>query len=285
MCSRCSCCQQAQESVSHLFLHGAVARGVWEHFFKVFGHLPFNASGVAAMLSYWFSSHSKVSATHVRVLVPLLVLWFIWKSRNFARFKVGSVTQAQVIFQIQEFLCQMSGLRVLHWFLGKKPPPGWFKLNTDASVIHGRASGGGVVRDHCGRVIFAYYREFGELDVLEAEVQSLREGQAMCAARAVCTLIVESDSKVLVQLVNSEVVSKWTVCNILREIRHFLRQINAPLHHVFCEANSVADALASLRLGGQRCYASFAALPLRARGEARLDCYEIPRLREVPIRA
>ena len=111
MCSRCSCCQQAQESVSHLFLHGAVARGVWEHFFKVFGHLPFNASGVAAMLSYWFSSHSKVSATHVRVLVPLLVLWFIWKSRNFARFKVGSVTQAQVTFQIQEFLCQMSKAR------------------------------------------------------------------------------------------------------------------------------------------------------------------------------
>ncbi|XP_071901141.1 uncharacterized protein [Coffea arabica] len=141
------------------------------------------------------------------------------------------------------------------------------------------------MRDHCGRVIFAYYKEFGELDVLEVEAQSLREGLATCATRAVCTLIVESDSKVLVQLVNSEVVSKWTVCNVPREIRHFLRQMNAPLHHVFREANSVADALASLRLGGQRCSASFVALPLGARGEARLDCYEVLRLREVLIRA
>ncbi|XP_027101215.1 uncharacterized protein [Coffea arabica] len=166
----------------------------------------------------------------------------------------------------------------------EKPPPGWFKLNTDASVLHGRAFGDGDVRDHCGRVIFANYKEFGELDVLEVEAQSLREGLAMCAARIVCTLIVESDSNVLVQLVNSEVVSKWTVCNVLREIRH-LRRMNAPLHHVFHEANSVVGALASLRLGGQRCYASFAALPLRARREARLDCCEVPRLREVPIRA
>ena len=139
---------------------------------------------------------------------------------------------------------------MLHCFLGKKPPPGWFKLNTDASVIHGRASGGGVVRDHCGRVIFAYYREFGELDVLEAEAQSFRDDLHICANWAVCTLTVESESKVLVQLVNSDVVSKWPVYNVLREIRHFLHRMRAPLQHVFREANSVADALASFQVGG-----------------------------------
>ncbi|XP_071928141.1 uncharacterized protein [Coffea arabica] len=192
-------------------------------------------------------------------------------SRNLARFEAGLVTPAHVISQIEDFLCQMGKVRVFSktsfagdrdcpWtHLGglyrwdkavalvswEKLPPGGFKLNTDASVLHGRAAGGGVLRDHCGRVIFAYYKEFGELDVLEAEAQSFRDDLHICANWAVCTLTVESESKVLVQLVNSDVVSKWPVYNVLREIRHFLHRMNAPLHHVFREANSVADAFAS----------------------------------------
>ncbi|XP_027171689.1 uncharacterized protein LOC113771290 [Coffea eugenioides] len=146
-----------------------------------------------------------------------------------------------------------------------------------------RASGGGVLRDHCGKVCFAYYKEFGELDVLEAEAQSLLHGLQLCADREVGTLTVESDSKALVQLVCSDMGSKWPVCIVLREIRHLVQRMGASLHHVFLEANSVADALASLQLGGQRIYVSDAALPLRVRGEALLDRHGVPRLREVLI--
>ncbi|CDP18110.1 unnamed protein product [Coffea canephora] len=186
------------------------------------------------MLSHWFFSHDRVSTTHVRVLIPLLVLWFIWKSRNSARFEAGSITPAQVIFRIEEFLDQMGKARAFSRasFAGdrdcpwagldgpykrdkgvvpvswEKPSLGWVKLNTDASVLHGKAAGGGVLRDHCGRVIFAFYKEFGEMDVLEAEAQSLLEGLRMCADRAVGALTVESNSNVLVHLVRSDVVSK-----------------------------------------------------------------------------
>ena len=59
--------------------------------------------------------------------------------------------------------------------------------------------------------------------------------------------------------------------------------MGASLHHVFREANSVADALASLQLGGQQYHILDAALPLRARGEALLDRHGVPRLREVLI--
>ena len=48
----------------------------------------------------------------------------------------------------------------------------------------------GVLQDHCGRVIFAYYKEFGELEVLEAEAQSLLVGLRMCAEREVRSLTV-----------------------------------------------------------------------------------------------
>ena len=58
LCSRCSYCRQAQETVSHLFLNGTVARTVWDHFLKMFGLLPFNAASMSAMLSHWFFSLS-----------------------------------------------------------------------------------------------------------------------------------------------------------------------------------------------------------------------------------
>ena len=53
------------------------------------------------------------------------------------------------------------------------PPKGVVKLNTDASVTRGKVSGGDLLRDHEGRVIFASYKEFGEVDVLTAESRAL----------------------------------------------------------------------------------------------------------------
>nr|XP_027103148.1 uncharacterized protein LOC113724443 [Coffea arabica] len=213
--SRCNCCQQSHETVSHLFLHGTVAKAVWEHFLKTFGLFPANSSSAASMLTHWFLSHSKVSAVHVRVLVPLLVLWFIWKSRNLARFQAGIFTPTQVISQIEEFLGQMGrarafarpsfagdrdcpwaslcnpsrrdiGAMLVSW---EKPPTGWLKLNSDASVINGKAAGGGVLRDHWGRVVWAYYKEFGDLDVLATEAQSLLFGLQLCVERGVSSWV------------------------------------------------------------------------------------------------
>nr|XP_027066108.1 uncharacterized protein LOC113691976 [Coffea arabica] len=156
---------------------------------------------------------------------------------------------------------------------------GWLKLNFDASVLNGRAAGGGVLRDHWGRVVWAYYKEFGDLDVLTAEAQSLLVGLKLCPDCGVSSVIVESDSKVVVHLVVSKVLSKWLLCNVLREIRHYLSRMEATLLHVFWEANAVADTLASLQLGEQRFYDSLTTLPPKARGEARLDCHGIPRVR------
>ena len=65
------------------------------------------------------------------------------------------------------------GVMLVSW---EKPPMGRLKLNSDASVINGKAAGGGVLRDHWGRVVWAYYKEFGDLDVLAAEARSLLFG-------------------------------------------------------------------------------------------------------------
>lgn len=62
-----------------------------------------------------------------------------------------------------------------------KPEGGYFKLNTDASVCDKRASGGDLLRDHNGKLIFAFYKEFGEMDIIQGECSALLYGLQLCA--------------------------------------------------------------------------------------------------------
>ncbi|XP_071921849.1 uncharacterized protein [Coffea arabica] len=191
-----------------------------------------------------------------------------------ARFQASSFTADQVIFQIERFLGQIGrGVSAFYNFLlgdwdclwtgfararyrktqidlmsWRRPSRGWLKLNSDASMVHGRASRGGVLQDHGGKVFFAYYKEFGKQDVLSAEAMSLLEGLKLCANQGYSSLVVESDSRVLVNMVCFGALSKWPLCNLLREIRHWLEKLNGSLHHMYREANSVTDTLASLQL-------------------------------------
>ena len=65
------------------------------------------------------------------------------------------------------------------------PAHSFVKLNTDSNVLQGHAYGGGLLRDHEGRLIFAYYKEFGEADVLMAESLSLLYGLRICKNKMV----------------------------------------------------------------------------------------------------
>lgn len=64
-----------------------------------------------------------------------------------------------------------------------RPLRGSFKLNMDASVANGMASGGGILRGDVGDLVFGYYKEFGDLDVLKAEEMALLTGMQMCDQR------------------------------------------------------------------------------------------------------
>ncbi|CDP18963.1 unnamed protein product [Coffea canephora] len=65
-----------------------------------------------------------------------------------------------------------------------KPPSQCLKLNTDASVTAVGAFGGGVVRSSAGKVIFAFYKEFGEVhSVVHAEALALLTGLLHCQER------------------------------------------------------------------------------------------------------
>ena len=93
--------------IEHLFLHGPVAAASWTHFAKIFGVLVFNARGISSQFILWACSKSKVTRSHIRFLVPMLVLWFLWKARNTSRFQGVAFSSDQVILLVENFLDQM----------------------------------------------------------------------------------------------------------------------------------------------------------------------------------
>nr|XP_027107336.1 uncharacterized protein LOC113727394 [Coffea arabica] len=99
--SCCGYCLQAFESFNHVFLTGPVAAAVWRFFARKFGIAGIHFLSISSVLLRWFGSHLRVGPGHIRVILPLLVLWFLWKGRNDARFNRGSFSTSRVIFQVE----------------------------------------------------------------------------------------------------------------------------------------------------------------------------------------
>ncbi|KAK7815335.1 hypothetical protein CFP56_001738 [Quercus suber] len=51
-----------------------------------------------------------------------------------------------------------------------KPPPGWYKLNIDASIINGHAGASGLLRDSNGTWVQGFSKPLGIATVLMAEL-------------------------------------------------------------------------------------------------------------------
>nr|XP_027090349.1 uncharacterized protein LOC113711381 [Coffea arabica] len=306
--SRCSCCLEEEESVLHLFVNGPVATEVWGRFGNRFGVGRRPIEGLESLWKKWAASLPRLPVSHIRCILPVLIWWFLWKGRNKARFEGQTFSAQQVSWEVDNFIQDMGRagrLRkaqfygdmednwarlaspvirhrrpiVVSWH---RPPAHRSKLNTDASVINGRATGGGVLRDSEGRLIFAFYKEFGEKGVLGAEALALQEGLRECVTRGVQGVLVEVDSAALVSLVNSSALGGWVHCNLLRRIRRLLRQVVGTVTHIYREANMVADRLAALQGGPSSVFESVQQLPRDVRGCLAMDAREFPSIRLVP---
>nr|XP_027067839.1 uncharacterized protein LOC113693511 [Coffea arabica] len=202
--SRCGCCYLEEEALLHVFLTGPVASEVWRRVSGRFGFQLRNCSSMAQEPGA-LSGHAMGG----------------WQDTSRGGLFFGIAREGRSL-RGGGPLVRLPG-RNRHWLL---------KLNSDASVNCGRASGGGLLRDSQGKLIFAFYKEFGEQDVLEAESMALLFGLQLCDQRGFCPSLVEVDSKTLVQLVGSGVIAKWPLCNILRKVRDLLEGFSA-LSHIF----------------------------------------------------
>ncbi|XP_027157510.1 uncharacterized protein LOC113759137 [Coffea eugenioides] len=175
--------------------------------------------------------------------------------------------------KVKEKLVQ---LRVFSWV---KPPAQAMKLNIDTSVVSGHASSGGVVRSAEGDLVFAFYKEFGDQDVLSVEALALLEGLRSCQDNNLSGFVAEVDSSTLVSVVSSKLPSRWPLCNIIRHIQFLVANLGVSLVHTFREANAVADALAALNLRSDVRFSSDIALPSKVQSLLQLDKLSTPYVR------
>ncbi|XP_058075745.1 uncharacterized protein LOC131224226 [Magnolia sinica] len=80
-------------------------------------------------------------------------------------------------------------------------PMGWLKLNIDGSSRGnpGESGGGGVCRDHSSNLIFAFHRYYSTASNTITETQAMLDGLNICSYLGLTNIIVESDSKLIVE--------------------------------------------------------------------------------------
>lgn len=82
----------------------------------------------------------------------------------------------------------------------------FFKLNMDGSSlgIPGKASAGGLIRDHMGQWVKRYFRKLGTITSTEAEIWGLRDGLELALKCNIKKLYVDMDASAAISIVQSE---------------------------------------------------------------------------------
>ncbi|GAU31501.1 hypothetical protein TSUD_332760 [Trifolium subterraneum] len=108
----------------------------------------------------------------------------------------------------------------------KKPQDGWVKLNCDRACKElGETAGcGGLFRDSDGRWIKGFTRKIGACDALHAEMWGMYLGIDIAWRDGLSHLIVESDSKVLINMVTNNCNIKGHTPLLIRRIQEFLQK-------------------------------------------------------------
>ncbi|MQM13585.1 hypothetical protein Taro_046508 [Colocasia esculenta] len=164
------------------------------------------------------------------------------------------------------------------------PPVGRLKLNVDGAfkIPFGDAGGGGILRDHHGRCVFAFSTKYqGVITALDAEARALRDGLATCCNQGILDIMVETDSLNLMQIVTGKMSRPWELTCVIQDIVVTTQTLKAQIKHVPCEANQVANALAGYGCSTNNFsfWDSGAVLPHVVKGPYHLDKVGCPTLR------
>nr|XP_027101811.1 uncharacterized protein LOC113722787 [Coffea arabica] len=166
------------------------------------------------------------------------------------------------------------------------PETGRFTLNTDgcSKGNPGLGGGGGVLRDSHGIPLIGFSAYLGETTCLSAEARALLIGIQTCIHWGFENLYIQSDSLVLIGILQKRIHCPW---KIRREIRHIWQFVEDPdrFSHCYREANTVADALSNVGVSHPehqlKLYDSFHMFPTMARGAIRLDRLGMPSIRKI----
>lgn len=132
----------------------------------------------------------------------------------------------------------------------KKPEFGWTKLNFDGSLKGktGKASIGGVFRNHNADFLLGYAESIGKTTSTIAELAALRRGLELVLENGWGNVWVEGDAKTLIEIIEQRRRVKCA------EVQRHLNRINLIMPeikvwkgtHIYREGNRAADKFAQM---------------------------------------
>ncbi|KAL0396335.1 UNVERIFIED_CONTAM: putative ribonuclease H protein [Sesamum calycinum] len=139
---------------------------------------------------------------------------------------------------------QLKKAITVHW---RKPQEGWYKLNTDGASKGnpGISGAGGILRNHLGRVMFAFLEPLGTNTNTQAELSAMHRGLQICRDKGFRKIWIEIDAKAIITLISSPRQGAWNLQNTLQRIQNILSQMTYRISHIFREGNQAADFLSN----------------------------------------
>ncbi|GAU45178.1 hypothetical protein TSUD_178710 [Trifolium subterraneum] len=132
----------------------------------------------------------------------------------------------------------------------RKPPDGWIKLNSDGACKrnNGISGCGGLFRNS-DWWIKGYTKKIGSCDSFHEEMWGLYLGLDMAWRNHILYLIVESDSKLLIDMITGNCTIGGVIPTLVRRIRNLLAlDWQVQVRHTWREGNRSADWLANYSL-------------------------------------
>ncbi|XP_058106475.1 uncharacterized protein LOC131249721 [Magnolia sinica] len=133
------------------------------------------------------------------------------------------------------------------------PPAGWYKLNTDESALGNPhpSGGGGICRNESRELIFAFSRGYGVGPNNAAELRAISDGLSLCTSSGLKAVEVETDSRLVVGMINGVSLSssKWKLW--LNQIANSSHSSSSIFRAIFREGNAPVDTVARLGSSSQ----------------------------------
>lgn len=90
------------------------------------------------------------------------------------------------------------------WVCWSRLKEGWYKLNSDSAFnrSNNKASAGGMLWDNDGNWVWGFSTNIGKANSFTVELWGLREGLHICREKGLDGVLVELDSKGVVDMIN-----------------------------------------------------------------------------------
>ncbi|WMV30204.1 hypothetical protein MTR67_023589 [Solanum verrucosum] len=208
----CFCCYRTgEDNIDHIFISGHFANKIWSFFSVAAGILHDHILINMLMLRWWRQEHKIEVQNLLNQLLPLIIIWNLWKNRcatkygekqsNIARnfFLILKDTTHLLntafpyiqwandwtdLFRMVEKCRQETMVRIVEW---EKPSQHFLQLDTDGSALSNprKIGGGGILRDHQGKLIYAFVIPLGTGTNNQAEFQAASHGIFWCIQMAI----------------------------------------------------------------------------------------------------